>query len=201
MKPRRGDRIIVQEKIDGSCVSVANIDGEIVALTRSGYRCQDVTYEHLRLFEHYVEECKDALIKLLQPNERLVGEWLPMAHGTEYDPNHPDFSLFTAFDIFRDDKRILFDEFKERVDNCAIRRAYALHDDSVALSVEDALDILGEFGFHGAIEQIEGAVWRVEREGRVDFLAKFVRHDKIDGKYFNQEPNWYWYPVWDGRRT
>ena len=37
---------------------------------------------------------------------------------------------------------------------------------------------------HG--EEVEGAVWRVEREGRVDFLAKYVRPDKIDGKYFPQ---------------
>jgi hypothetical protein len=30
-------------------------------------------------------------------------------------------------------------------------------------------------------------VYRVEREGKVDFLAKWVRGDKEDGKYMSQE--------------
>jgi hypothetical protein len=34
-----------------------------------------------------------------------------------------------------------------------------------------------------AIDPVEGAVWRVERRGKFDFMAKFVRHDKSDGKY------------------
>ena len=33
----RHDEIIVQEKLDGSCVAAAMIDGLIVPLTRSGY--------------------------------------------------------------------------------------------------------------------------------------------------------------------
>lgn len=36
-------------------------------------------------------------------------------------------------------------------------------------------------------DKIEGAVWRVERKGVVDFLAKYVRHGKVDGKYIDQE--------------
>ena len=59
------------------------------------------------------------------------------------------------------------------------------------LSVKD-----GEFyGKHGALEPVEGAVWRVEREGRVDFLGKYVRNFKEDGKYFNNDQRklvWNW---------
>ena len=33
-------------------------------------------------------------------------------------------------------------------------------------------------------------MWRVEREGKVDFLAKFVRQGKIDGKYLNGDDVW-----------
>lgn len=61
------------------------------------------------------------------------------------------------------------------------------------MSVEGALARLGTHGFHGALEPIEGAVWRVERnkptgvkgekEWVVDFLIKYVRPDKIDGCY------------------
>jgi len=43
---------------------------------------------------------------------------------------------------------------------------------------------LGEYGHHGALDPVEGAVWRVERNGKVDFLAKYVRPNKQDGKYF-----------------
>ena len=34
------DRIIVQEKVDGSCCAVAKIDGAIVPLIRAGYRAE-----------------------------------------------------------------------------------------------------------------------------------------------------------------
>lgn len=36
---------------------------------------------------------------------------------------------------------------------------------------------------HGALDPVEGAVWRVERRGGGDFLAKYVRPDKTDGCY------------------
>jgi hypothetical protein len=51
------------------------------------------------------------------------------------------------------------------------------------------------YGMHGALEPLEGAVWRVEREGKVDFLGKYVRHFKQDGKYFNEDHTkliWNW---------
>lgn len=195
VKPRKGDRIIVSEKLDGSCMSVANIDGELVALTRSGYRVQDVTYEHLRVFGPYVEANRSQFTELLKPGERVCGEWIPMAHGTIYDPKHLMFSPFVAFDIFRENKRILWDEFDWRVAGVDLRRAFRIHDSTEPCTVDYALRSLRVpdedldshgYGFHGALEDVEGAVWRVEREGRVDFLAKYVRPDKIDGKYFPQ---------------
>jgi hypothetical protein len=42
---------------------------------------------------------------------------------------------------------------------------------------------------HGAVDPVEGAIWRVERKGEVDFLTKYVRHDKEDGKYFPENNN------------
>lgn len=195
VKPRKGDRIIVSEKLDGSCMSVANIGGEIVPLTRAGYRASDVTYPHLRAFGPYVAERIDQFRALLQPGERVVGEWIPMAHGTLYDPKHLMFSPFVAFDIFRDGKRVLWDEFDQRVAAVELRRAFRIHDGPSPCTVEYVLGSLRVpdeglashgYGYHGALEDVEGAVWRVEREGRVDFLAKYVRPEKIDGKYFSK---------------
>ncbi len=64
--------------------------------------------------------------------------------------------------------------------------AHVVHDGPNAVPIGVVIDALGTLGFHGAIDPVEGAVWRVEREGRVDFLAKYVRADKIDGKYLTQ---------------
>ena len=45
---------------------------------------------------------------------------------------------------------------------------------------------------HGAVGLCEGAVWRMERKGVVEFLGKYVRPDKVDGKYFHGEPIYNW---------
>ena len=53
---------------------------------------------------------------------------------------------------------------------------------------------------HGALDPIEGAGkggWRVEREGTVDFLAKYVRAGKVDGAYLPEISGrevWNWRP-------
>jgi hypothetical protein len=51
---------------------------------------------------------------------------------------------------------------------------------------------------HGAIDLVEGAVWRCERKGKVDFLGKYVRPDKVDGAYLEsvtgKDPVWNWQP-------
>src|SRR5690554_6471289 len=81
----RHDTVIVQEKLDGSNVAVANIDGQIVALTRAGYVATTSKFEQHHLFAHWVRERESLFAKLLKPGERLCGEWLAQAHGTRYD--------------------------------------------------------------------------------------------------------------------
>lgn len=197
-KPRKGDRIIVTEKLDGACMSVANVGGNIIALSRAGYLASSSPFEHLNAFQPFVERRSVQFRNHLNDGERLCGEWLSMAHGTIYNTAHPNFSPFIAFDIIRDGKRVLRDEFIERCAAAEIPTAYLIHDGADAISVECALDKLGLYGRHGSSEPVEGAVWRVEREGRVDFLAKYVRHDKLDGKYlpgtshYDGDPIWLW---------
>lgn len=195
-KPRKGDRIIVTEKLDGACMSVAKLDGRIVGLTRSGYRAEDGTFDHLRAFAPFVELRAWVFDRLLNDGERVCGEWLALAHGTRYDSSHPGFSPFIAFDLFRDGKRVLTDEFRERVAKAGITIAARIHDSALPCSIDNAWFQLGEFGNHGALDPIEGAVWRVEREGRVDFLAKYVRADKKDGVFLpnisGRDPVWNW---------
>ena len=73
--------------------------------------------------------------------------------------------------------------------------------------IKETMETLKESG-HGALDPVEGAVWRVERfkqfrvkngfERRwiVDYLAKYVRPDKKDGIYLpeqsGKEAVWNW---------
>jgi len=63
----------------------------------------------------------------------------------------------------------------------------------------ERVQLLLEPSGHGAVDPVEGAVWRVERRSAVDFVAKWVRPDKIDGCYLpdvsGKEPIWNWRPV------
>lgn len=197
-KCRVGDRIIVCEKLDGACMAVANADGEIVPLIRAGYRARHGRYEHLQLFEVFVSQRYGQFAELLQPGERVAGEWLALAHGTLYDPSHPRFAPFIAFDIFRDGKRILRDEFEARCREVGLPTAACIHDESFPISVEAAMSALGPLGRHGATEPVEGVVYRCERDGQVEFLGKWVQPSKQDGKYLESvsqgEGIWYWRP-------
>lgn len=201
---RRGDRIIVTEKLDGACCSVANVDGQIRALTRAGWIASSAKYEHLQLFDVYVRHNLEQF-GFLAPGERVVGEWLALAHGTRYDPKHFLFQPFVVFDMFRDNARVPFDEFARRVDEAELERAMVLYDGPDAFPVEAALRLLGgpwdddgTYGYHAALDPVEGAVWRVETGGKPNFLCKYVRGDKVDGKYLPEvtgtTPIWQWRP-------
>src|SRR5437588_7986509 len=81
----RHDRLIVQEKLDGSCVAVAKLEGRIVPLTRAGYPAHSSPWEQHQLFEAWVwNNAYERFDQLLEEGERLCGEWLAQAHGTRY---------------------------------------------------------------------------------------------------------------------
>lgn len=201
---RKGDRIIVQEKLDGSNVSVCNDGGRLVALTRGGKLADSSKYEHHRLFSRWMHQNAD-LFAFIEPGERLCGEWLALAHGTIYKLPHAPFVAFDLVDtrqrLKTDDDptgcripRLTFDAFMLR---CSHLPTPHVLSDGGACSIERAISLLDP-KHHGATEDIEGAVWRVEREGRVDILAKYVRPDKVDGCYLpeisGKEAIWNWHP-------
>jgi hypothetical protein len=187
------DYVWVTEKLDGSCVAVARLDNALIPLGRAGYTAMSSPFQQHVAFAHFVNFNQDRFLEVLEDGERLVGEWLLQAHGTTYFlPHEP----FVAFDLMRGHDRVDFMTFLERNKDRFITPSLL---GVGPMSVEDALEQLQRnmtgYGFHGATEPVEGAVWRVERDRlvdkrlggerrrEVDFLVKYVRPDKVDGKY------------------
>lgn len=189
------DLVTVQEKLDGSNVAVANIGGIITPLIRAGYEAISSKWEQHRHFANWVFAQQSRFLELLKDGERVSGEWLMEAHGTRYSlPHEP----FVAFDILTGNARAMAADVASRCAAVEIVTPRVIHVGG-ALSIEDMLAMLEPSG-HGALEEVEGAVWRMERKGVVEFLGKYVRPEKVDGKYLNgvggvkREPIYNWTP-------
>lgn len=194
------DIIIVQEKLDGTNVGIAKIGGEIVPLVRAGYRAVDSPREMHRHFHEWAMTREKIFQFILGEGERLVGEWLLVTHGIEYDLRGR--SPFVAFDLIGNDGyREYGDKLTEHVGFHGIATAPTLHADNVPISVEMIMERLSTpkrspygttvYGEYGALEVPEGAVWRVERHGKLDFMCKFVRQDFEPGKHLSdKEERW-----------
>lgn len=168
--------------MDGSNVSVANINGEIVPLIRAGYTAIGSNYEQHHKFHHWAMARKSDFQYLLKEGERVVGEWLYEAHGTRYNLTHDPF---VAFDIMSGCVRQLVCDVYRKCHEAGFVTPHVIHYGD-AFSIEQMLEVL-EPSHHGAIDPVEGAIWRVERKGAVDFLGKYVRPDKVDGKLLSSK--------------
>lgn len=199
----KGTYVWTQTKLDGSCVSAALLEsGELVALGRAGYLARTSTYEMHHWWADWVDANEARFRAVLKPGERMVGEWLAQAHGTRYDLT--DREPFVAFDIMQADKRLCVLDFEDRLcgneDDGWTPQPFETPDRMTApnpIMPELALTQLDAYG----ADEPEGVVYRVEtyRKNKggwcVDFLAKWVRPDKIDGKYLiDHEPIWNWRP-------
>ena len=184
-KPRdKNDLIIVQEKLDGSNCSVARINNNIIALGRAGYHAETSPYEQHCYFAKWVYKQTDRFLSLLDDGERLVGEWLLQACGTRYKLAHEPF---VAFDLMRGHNRSIYHDFLLRVLPYGFTIPRLIHIGQ-PFKLEKAKYAIKRSG-HGAIDEVEGVVYRCERENKVDFLCKWVRSDKIDGKYLPENNN------------
>lgn len=164
------------------------------------FKDDESTEEYLK-FEKAVETAKlitdraEALTELKAARETLgvFSAWeirLQMS-GVIFNPKIRDFEKETIIDDRHSPANVAF----ARIDACGLTRA-PLISDGPAISVENALSELGELGKYGATEPCEGLVYRVERRGKVDFLVKYVKQEKVDGKYFpaisGKEDVWLW---------
>lgn len=173
------DKVIVQEKLDGSCTGVALVNDVIIPLVRSGYPAISSPYLQHHLFHDWVISHQDAFRHVLQEGERIVGEWCAQAHSTIY--NLSRIEPWFAFDIMQGHRRLPYNEFCERVD-LMFQQPHHYHT-GPAIGLWEALERL--FDCHYPCDEPEGLVFRVERRGEVDFLAKYVRPNKVDGLYLD----------------
>jgi hypothetical protein len=186
------DFIVVQEKVDGSNVSIAKINGQIIPLTRAGWVANSSPYEQHHRFHGWVMRHWEVFYNFLEEGERVCGEWMAQAHGTIYN-SLP--APFLAFDIMRGKKRAGWDEFKSRFEATDDIHVVPTIHAGGPISIEYAMLKMGG-GWFGAEGGPEGAVWRVFHRGEVDFLVKYVRPDKVDGRYLPEisgcNPVWNW---------
>jgi len=182
--------LYLEEKMDGSNVSVIRKEGEIIAVGRSGYGCKESNQEQHRRFAKFVEDNKEKFEQLLpNENDRVVGEWMALAHGTLYK-DLP--SPFMAFELYygkeaQNDKtrRAAFKEVK-------IEQVPLLAKTTHPISIEKALEIANKHR-----SNCEGVVYRLERfDNKKDnyvpwIIAKIVKQDKVDGFYFDKDN-----PIW-----
>ena len=173
------DFVVCTEKLDGSNVGVAKLNGAILPLTRSGYLASSSPYEQHHRFSEWVYAHQSQFDELLHEGDRVVGEWLLQAHGTRYDLPH---SPFVAFDLMIGGTRKTYGELLDRATDAGIETAKILSFGHQPFSLEAALKAIATSG-HGALDTVEGVVWRVERKGKVEFLCKYVRPEKVDGCY------------------
>jgi len=188
----RHDLVTVTEKVDGSNVGVALFNDEILALGRAGYLAETSPYEQHKMFAGWVKQNESRFRYILNEGERIIGEWLAQAHGTRYNLRHEPFVIF---DLMVEHDRLPYDEMLVRVKRGNFVTPHELHRGQ-PISITVALGRLGFYGSHGAIDEAEGVVWRVERRGVFDFLVKYVKPHKVDGIYLpeisGKEAVWNW---------
>jgi hypothetical protein len=176
-KRDRHDHIFVFEKYDGSNVGIAKKDGQIYALTRAGYEAHTSPYRQHHLFADWVNERKAYFDDLLGEEERITGEWLMQAHGLIYTIRQEPIVFFDYFNARNE--RQPFNHLRQ----LDVPLPRLLHEGD-AIPVNDLLPILNEKTPTIRSEEApEGMVYRVERKGSVDFLAKWVRPDFEPGQY------------------
>lgn len=171
---------------------MAKIEGKIIPLIRAGYPAAGSNWKQHHFFHDWALLNLGRFDILLREGERCVGEWLMEAHGTLYTlPHEP----FVVFDIMIEHTRKTADEVRDRCGNLSFVTPQQYHVGG-PISIAEILSAL-EPSKHGA-ESVEGAVWRCERKGVVDFLGKYVRPDKVDGKYLENvtgnAPIYNWQP-------
>lgn len=184
--------MIVEEKMDGTNVCVVRHNDKIIALGRSGYDCEDSPQEQHKMFHRWVMGNKEKFEQLLPNNDdRVVGEWLALAHGTIY-PAEKIVQPFMAFDLFLQKKQQDYLTRKESVEQVGLINVPQLYFGTETLAVDDAM-AMAEPNSEGVIYRLERMVSKKDTHYTPWVIAKVVKKEKVDGFYLHQETfTWNW---------
>jgi len=177
----------VLEKTDGANVGTIRTDTGFEYVSRNGYSCKTADFHHHREFYDLMSQRENILSEILEPGDRAVFEYLGWKHSIAYDiPHDPCIIL----DIFKQGRRVPFAEMQKIVGD-KFQLPKVLYAGPGPCPIPDMLELLGEYGHHGAIDKAEGFIVRVEplrnNVQSVEFLCKYVRDDFHPGKYITRQ--------------
>ncbi len=199
-----GARLYVLEKLDGSCVAAWRQGGAVLAIGRQGDLAALSPNPGRQLWAEWVARNQAALLGALEDGERLVGEWLTLAHAVQYRLPH---GPFVAFDLMHGPVHLPRATLEARLSGTDIPVVGCVA--TAPIPPREALERLGA-GFHGAgsyggDDAPEGLVYRLEQGAGETFrvaLSKFVRDDHRPGRLLPENtgaaPIW---NVWPTDRT
>ena len=190
------DRITVTLKLDGTNVGVLKRDGKLVTLQRKGYDCESSPYRQHHEFYKWVQTNYARFDSLLNEGDRIVGEWMWQASGIKYEIKGDPFFAFDYFPHYVEGKErmswnamveLLEKEHRPIKTTPLILDSYKHNINPLRYGQENVLTHTVFYGKSLPAQPIgvkhEGLVYRVERKGKLDFLAKWVRPDFDPGKY------------------
>lgn len=177
------DIVHVSLKLDGTNVGVKRDGDDLIPVQRKGYHCKTSPYKQHHEFALFVEANEDQFMALLDDGQRIAGEWMYQASGIRYEiKKHP----FFPFDLFNvENKRMPWQDlvlFVGMNSNFEVppSTSYSFKEP------QESFDDLVKAWYCNAMpidDKHEGLVYRVERKGEFDFMAKWVRQDFEAGRY------------------
>lgn len=192
------DKILIYEKMDGVNVAVFRTGQRIMPLLRSGSLAAKSSDPNHIYFHNWVIEQYGLFISLLREGEAIHGEWLAKAQSTRYDLSRRD--PFVVFDMSKNGKgRFAWSKVEDRLHN-RLSLAPLLHSGK-PLPLPQALAKLGKFGKYGALDPVQGLIYRLEENVRnngfgrhVRFVYKYLIPGRKDNIYLDDNSAWNWLP-------
>eukprot|EP01118_Nematostelium_gracile_P016185 TRINITY_DN6645_c0_g1_i1.p1 TRINITY_DN6645_c0_g1~~TRINITY_DN6645_c0_g1_i1.p1 ORF type:complete len:228 (-),score=44.63 TRINITY_DN6645_c0_g1_i1:18-701(-) len=175
-----GKRLIIQEKVDGSNVSIHfNGPWDPVIQKRSGLLATKEKPQY-DVFRNWCYENMEELYAILKEEYCLFGEWLWCKHGIEYDELP---SYFSAFDIMRKSDGVFLSNAKvrEMLKDSNICCVPNLYDGDIRRDLDNfipSLIVKSKFGK----EIAEGVYIRIEDEQKVLLRCKYRRKNFTPGR-------------------
>lgn len=177
------DEVIITEKVDGSNVGVVKKNDKLYPITRKGYDVRDLHDKNgnkvlfLLYFAKYVEDNQDKFYSLLRNGERCVCEWMIRTHTIPYILDSEPLFLLDIVNC-ETKKRESYDNLKQRAYKNGFNippEIFRSTEGTNTLSLNELqTKIKYSLVNKTKTQDIEGFVWRYQRDGKFYNSAKFV---------------------------